>query len=207
LVEAEPAATAAWFYPRSDQCPREIVQGSFEELLARLPPLTSPHPMRALFVRSGRIWTAHFHNGREGGNVDLLAESASEKLDCRAAGVDVTADTWRAGGREGVPGGTTLSLFELGERVRTIYAIRDGDRWEFDQWGDPLPFEEVERYGERRIRDRFTPEMAERYMRAWAGIRIFDADFYAPDGRGILLHWQKPKPTVVESLEEAQSRR
>ena len=43
------------------------------------------------------------------------------------------------------------------------------------------PFEEPEHYKERRIRDRLTDEMLERYCAA-LGIRLFDKAFYGPSG-------------------------
>jgi len=49
----------------------------------------------------------------------------------------------------------------------------------FDSDGPVLPFEQVERYREKRIRDRFTPEMLEAYARA-LGIDLFNAKFYGP---------------------------
>jgi hypothetical protein len=48
---------------------------------------------------------------------------------------------------------------------RSIYAADDGGRWVFDQVGEPFPFEDLEAYTRRRIRDRFTPAMMGDYLR------------------------------------------
>ena len=45
---------------------------------------------------------------------------------------------------------------------RYVLAHRES-RWEFVEQGEPFPFEEVEQYQARRIKDRLTPEMVERY--------------------------------------------
>lgn len=47
---------------------------------------------------------------------------------------------------------------------RVVSASNDGGRWVFDQFGEPFPFEKVERYQERRVRDRFTFEMLKEYL-------------------------------------------
>lgn len=51
-------------------------------------------------------------------------------------------------------------------------------RWEFVEQGEPFPFEEVEQYQARRIKDRLTPEMVERYC-GHLGIALFNPDFYS----------------------------
>jgi hypothetical protein len=51
--------------------------------------------------------------------------------------------------------------------------------WKFSTSGPILPFEQTERYGARKVRDRFTPELLEAYCRA-VGIELFSAEFYGP---------------------------
>lgn len=63
---------------------------------------------------------------------------------------------------------------------RAVDATNDG-HWVFGAHGAPQPFERPERYAERRIRDRFTPQMLGAYLAA-LGIRAFDEGFYMPDG-------------------------
>jgi len=59
--------------------------------------------------------------------------------------------------------------------------MNDGGRWEFWARGTPQIYEEIDRYRERRIIDRFTPEMLSRYCEA-LGLRVFDWGFYGGDG-------------------------
>lgn len=60
---------------------------------------------------------------------------------------------------------------------RRVVAARSNDgRWSFDNDGEPFPFEELDRYSARRIRDRFTPEMLERYLLALGVPMLESAD-------------------------------
>ena len=52
-------------------------------------------------------------------------------------------------------------------------------KWVFISEGEVQPFEEPERYTERRIRDRLTSDMLERYCQAM-GVDIFNANAYGP---------------------------
>lgn len=66
--------------------------------------------------------------------------------------------------------------------VRTISVVQDGSRWRFDAHGVVQDFEEVEAYAARRVEDRLTPEMLQRYCRA-LGLEPFAPDFYAGPSR------------------------
>jgi hypothetical protein len=80
-------------------------------------------------------------------------------------------------------------------------AANDGGKWVFYASGTPQPFEEPERYKERRIRARFTDEMLERYCAA-LGISLFDEHFYGPSG--FLVTVPLPSGHNTMSLEEAR---
>lgn len=103
-----------------------------------------------------------------------------------------------------------MTLYERGEHIRSLSAIRDGERWSWHERGDPLPFEQTERYAERRIQHRFTPDMLDDYLQAWAGLRVFDLHSYGK--AAILTDWarapwkQYPGRVREETLEEAQRR-
>jgi hypothetical protein len=81
---------------------------------------------------------------------------------------------------------------------RTITVTKEATRWEFEADGTVQPFERTEKYKERRIKDRFTPEMLEEYCAA-LGIRLFDPAFYGPDG------WLIEDPDTRRSLRESKS--
>jgi len=80
---------------------------------------------------------------------------------------------------------------------RSIAAIYDGDRWRFDTDGEPLPFEERVRYAARRLRDRFTSDMLERYCRA-LGVDAFNGRFYR--GPAVLVSHTPPTETRAQHL-------
>ena len=67
-----------------------------------------------------------------------------------------------------------------------IYAANDGGKWCFDESGVAFPFEEVEKYGAKKIRDRFTGEMLDNYLNH-LGVAAFDEKFYAPSNTGSIL--------------------
>lgn len=57
-----------------------------------------------------------------------------------------------------------ISVVEGGKSVRSIYVMLDGDRWVFFQKGEPHSFEDVDRYGARRKKDRLTPQIVSIYL-------------------------------------------
>lgn len=68
----------------------------------------------------------------------------------------------------------------LAKTIRVIELTQDS-RWEFHTYGDPLPFEYVSAYTNRRIAARFTPEMLVAYCAAYCAaydLRPFDDDFF-----------------------------
>jgi hypothetical protein len=72
---------------------------------------------------------------------------------------------------------------------RSVGVINDG-RWTFVSEGTVQPFESIERYAAKRVRDRFDAELLEKYSAA-LGIRLLDPTFYGPEGivvvrRGVL---------------------
>jgi hypothetical protein len=53
-----------------------------------------------------------------------------------------------------------------GETQRFVRVMRDDPRWQFWTTGDQLPFEKINSYQRRRIRDRFSSEMLWSYVGA-----------------------------------------
>lgn len=57
-----------------------------------------------------------------------------------------------------------------------------GGYWDWEEVGDtPFPFEDLERYKQKKLTDRLTLEMLDQYARFY-GIRAYDEDFYKPHG-------------------------
>ena len=74
--------------------------------------------------------------------------------------------------------------------VRAVGASNDGGRWVFDQFGEPFPFEKVEQYQARKVKDRFTFDMLKEYLRH-LGLSPFEEDFYLPEGAPAWLSERK----------------
>ena len=89
---------------------------------------------------------------------------------------------------------------------RSIGAVNDGGRWRFDANGELLDFERPEWYKTRQIRDRFTPEMLDEYLRHF-GIQFFSPDFYNVAQPAFLISKEGPvAPGLKEySLQEART--
>lgn len=187
FVEADPtlvavtlAEVAGWsdghrFAPLVDP-----VDGPIDTALARLDPLGLPSRYLVFGTRS--TWTAVFRNDERYHSSETTGRLA-QKLRCRAVFFDHVPDTHRL--PEGRFGYTEFSSFPPDADPakftvtpeRRVYVINDGGRWEFSTFGDPQPYEVLERYDARRLRDRLTPETLGMYGRA-LGIEIADADFY-----------------------------
>lgn len=75
-----------------------------------------------------------------------------------------------------------FDCYERGEQRRFVRAFRDSPRWDFHEIGEPLEFENVEKYQRRRIRDRFCREDLIAYLEAW-GAALNDADFWQTDAQ------------------------
>jgi hypothetical protein len=67
---------------------------------------------------------------------------------------------------------------------RGVAAYKD-NRWNFFQFGAPLPFEDLEAYKAKKKKDRLTPEMVERYCQQFL-IDPYDPDFY--QGKGYIIN-------------------
>jgi hypothetical protein len=96
---------------------------------------------------------------------------------------------------------------KLNNYVRALEVANDGGRWVFVQSGEPFPFEQLEQYQARRVRDRFTFEMLKDYLRH-LGLSPFEEDFYMPPGtRAWLVQKTGPFTTVGReyTLEEARA--
>jgi hypothetical protein len=131
---------------------------------------------RRLLVGTRSSWTAVFDNSRAGGDIFPPTYLATEK------GRRAVAVHHSPIGQSRYPA-TQFHLFgPTGEPplmyVRTIDAgIFDEGRWLFETAGEAQPFEDVEAYNRRLIRDRFTREMLLDYLAA-LGIYADEPTFY-----------------------------
>ncbi len=182
-----------------------------ETALRTLLPITTVRSRRALFVATASPWTAFFENGLLGTDPAPIAQLAL-RLGTRSLRATYMASSAASQpGRKAFAGGRA-TIFELFgpspapilNGVRSVYAMHDGDRWDFGTHGEPLPFEDVERFRAKAVRDRFGPADLERYLRAF-GIEAFDPSFY--EQRSVLCENTQTRPPATRdlTLEEAQN--
>jgi hypothetical protein len=145
------------------------------DALRHLLPFEMPYTRRLLVGTSSR-WTAIFDNSRGGGDPwPPTSYLAGED----ARGVIATHIPRE---QSSLPA-TQFHLVGSGGEpplmyVRTIDAgVFDSGRWEFETSGTVQPFENVDAYGARRIRDRFTRAMLLEYLAA-LGIDADEPGFY-----------------------------
>jgi hypothetical protein len=207
-TDAEHAARefAAWqgglLAPRGIAVGVRSVSGTLEQTLSSLLPLNNAERRRHLFMPTRSSWTAYVDNGWEGTDASSAMGYMAERLGCRGMRVVAVPHTYREGkGRYGAV------MFELyGPRqtnwlnyVRTLYVSNDGGRWVFGQSGEPFPFEKLEQYQARKVRDRFTFDMLVEYLHH-LGLSPFQEDFYLPSGTPAWL-LEKTGPVVPAQKE------
>ncbi|MGO8689680.1 MAG: hypothetical protein ACLQLG_08590 [Thermoguttaceae bacterium] len=189
----------------------EVLMATLPTALRKLEPLITPHS-RELLLSTRSQWVAYFDNGKHGGDPQSRVGHVCRALKCRGVAVTCVPHTLKSRARDakGVYGCVQFILFASETRQylnyeRSLAAANDGGRWVFHANGTPQPFEEPERYEAKRVMDRFTPEMLERYCTA-LGIRLFDPNFYGPDGLLISTPGFRPGHFIPLTLEQARER-
>ena len=110
-------------------------------------------------------------------------------LGCRGLRVVAVPHTLR--GDKGRYGAVMLTVYGPNQvtgpkYLRVLAAMNDGGRWVFEASGEPFPFEKLEHYQARRVRDRFTFDMLKDYLHH-LGLSPFDEHFYLPEGESAWL--------------------
>lgn len=183
--------------------------GSLREALSKLEPLTSPLD-RYLLIETHSDWSAIFANGLRINDVFGPVSYLAEVLKCRGLHVHCVPDRSRIRENDRIQtwGAIRFSLYgpdktDWLNRIRHVGVTNDVDGWQFAAEGTIQPCEEAENYSSRRILDRFTPELLERYCAA-LGIQLFDGDFYG--GRCLASHVRSDAPKgPAMSIAEARS--
>jgi hypothetical protein len=190
------------------------VTGTLEQALSSLLPLTSGERQRRyLFIPTRSAWTAYVNSVWTGTDAASPMRYMARRLSIRCLRVVAVPHTLR--GNQGRYGGVMLDVFgpeqpgKISNTVRVVEVANDGGHWVFVQSGEPFPFEQVEQYQARRVRDRFTFEMLKDYLRH-LGLAPFEEDFYMPPGScAWLIQKTGPFDTVGReyTLEEARAAR
>lgn len=167
-------------------------------VLARLAPFEAPWT-RELVLPCG-TWTAYLNNGINGGDPTAIGQAVARQLGVRHV---MAQHTLRYG-----PGHQATQLWISGPEgtpplmeVREISATATDGRWEWHTSGTALPFEEVDRYSARKIRDRFDRPMLLSYLNA-LGIPADDDSAY---GDAVLVQQIVDWPRRSVSLAQARS--
>jgi hypothetical protein len=202
------AALEEWrrsLYPRVTCVP---VEEEFPEALHGLEPLTSGARPRELLVAVGS-WTAYFDNSLDGTDAISAIGVLSRHLKCQGLAIETVPHTIGLPGvKKGRSGGVQFTLFgpiktDFLNYVRSIAVVFDGSRWVFVSTGTEQMFEDPRAYEARRVRDRFTSDMLERYCQE-LGVNVFDAASYGPDCVLIESEVIMPPNGAVMTLREAQ---
>jgi hypothetical protein len=146
-------------------------EGSFRDALDQLAPLTAPASKELLIDVQGQF-TAILSNSLMVGDAFPRTAYWSSRMKCEALAVTCVPDKYDRVtlGAIDVDRAMQVQLFSGKEGVsgmprRTVTASKDDDRWVFDNKGDPLPFEDTQKFTNRRVRDRFGPEDVSAFIR------------------------------------------
>lgn len=88
-----------------------------------------------------------------------------------------------------VYGSIRFDMYESGLFRRIVQAANSGEggRWIFEQYGVPLPEENVDLYKKRLIKDRFPVDALNHLLQKSFGINFLDPDFYRPQNGCMLI--------------------
>lgn len=213
FLEAPPAEAVRAFVdwersvhePLGTSVTQRQVTGGLEEVLPSLLPLTSVVRRRYLFVPTAGPWVAFFDNGHRGTDAFSVMSYLAQSLRCRGMRVTAIPDTVEGEfkGARGEYGGVVWEVYgpdrtDFLNYVRSVSVVNDGGKWAFSQSGTPFPFEDLRQYGARRVKERFTFELLERYL-SELGLAPFDEEFYLPDGAQ-LVEMRGPAPAGLREF-------
>lgn len=157
---------------------------SLESTLLELCPLTNCEIRKFLLIPTESQWVAFFDNLHMGtdttGLVNICRLLKKQTIHFHT-----------------IPESTTFEIFAYSEKigsfdtVRSISAVKES-KWDFDLYGEPLPFERLEYYKAKQIKKRFNFDILVEYL-GHLGIRAFREDFYKPDKGSVLIEKIGPK--------------
>lgn len=194
----------SWRRSIGDSVGHESFSG-LDQALERLQPLTIPETKFAL-VETQSPWTAIFSNSAVSAAPSNVVAYLSRDLRREAVCVAIVPPSCDEEGVAVLHGITQFEKFadhdtDFLNYERSIEVAAEDGRWHFEASGIPLPFEELQRYSARAVRERFTPDMLERYCAA-LGARPFDPSFYGNHADLVEIQSEVIQRSV--SYEEAQ---
>jgi hypothetical protein len=126
-------------------------------------------------------WVIFFDNNIIGDIYWSVFRNMAERLKIRSVGILI--DNNEIARLQNRPFGMKFWYADSRDRQtidRCVTLIRDGNKWEFDQYGDPLPFEKAEVYLNRKKADRLSIALISEYL-ACLGIDSESDDFLIPE--------------------------
>ncbi|MBT2585352.1 hypothetical protein [Arthrobacter sp. ISL-95] len=181
--------------------------GGLHELLETLLPLGDG--TRKLFLEtSNKDWTGVVSNSVGGSDLNSVLEvQYGQRQKIRSVIVTEiphTLDKKNYEQHRGRYGVRSFTVRGPGGFVRSVRLVNE-DKWVFYTTGsEPFDFENTEAYRKSRKTERFTHEMLLDYCHH-LGIEPFNADFYVPNGLGILVESIVSYPVVERTLAEARA--
>jgi len=172
------------FYQGRYDLSKELIGEKFPYALKKLLPL-SIEIKRYLFLQSSNGWTIFFNYHISGSDLSEV-EVLTTRLNCE--GIEAiycprSADQL---------GASQFALFddhkcnEYNNLKRLISLIDEGDKWQFDQEGELLPFENPEIFKNRLKQNRFTLIHLKEYLKEF-NIEYDAIDFYNAGESRILI--------------------
>lgn len=175
--------------------------GTFIELINEAEPFY--YPEKTILFEAKNNWIGYFENirGTEISRIRRIAERISP--DKISIGVQAWQNNYNKKANDWCGGSFTLNV---GAKPVRHIMLSDQDKWEFDQSGNPLPFEDLEKYLEKFAKNRFTPEMLQTYLLEY-NIDYFNDDFYMPTGSKAYIIEQIRDPYPNETQKTLKERR
>ncbi|HEY1662829.1 MAG TPA: hypothetical protein VGI03_10460 [Verrucomicrobiae bacterium] len=183
------------------------LNAAFNNLL----PLVQGSINRQLLLAIGSQWTAYFDNGWRGSDPDGVAAVMSRRLHTTTIRLTRTCNTLQStyGRARGTYGATIFEVWEASQTSRrSIACANDGGRWVFEQRGEPYAFEDLPRYQNRRLADRFPPELLEKYVEQF-GVNPFSEASYLNERNevsGFLIEKKGNLPKTLKNIELSEAR-
>ncbi len=179
------------------------VSGALPFLLDSLLPLTGPL-LRYIWIGTSGNWTAYFDNFVNGSDPLGPISFLGQEIQCRGVTIGHRPQTAKA------EGGMSFEIYgpektEWLNLVRSVSAINDGG-WNWHASGAVQAFEETQHYQARRVRDRLTPDLLNRYCRALE-IDGFDESFYGSEGWLVENNNVERNASVIRSETLAQAQK
>jgi hypothetical protein len=161
------------------------ITGDLETVLRNLLPLQRSNSDKFVLIPTSSNWTAILDNGFRGTD-PLTIGYMAEKLNCLACWFVARPHAIKSIGisREGRQGALIFELYgpkhtewlNLLRQVRLEYIL---GKWEFSEFGKPLPFEDTEEYQVQKVSDKFSFNSLSHCLRE-LDITSFSPEFYLP---------------------------